>query len=61
MPAARARFFETKDAVADWLAETAQAGDWILLKASRGVALETVLEALKQRFTVEAPAAGGRA
>lgn len=49
----RARFFETKEAATDWLAGTVQAGDWVLLKASRGVALETVLEALKQRFALE--------
>ncbi|OFV83982.1 MAG: hypothetical protein A3D93_03630 [Acidobacteria bacterium RIFCSPHIGHO2_12_FULL_67_30] len=53
MPAARARFFETKEAATDWLGEILQAGDWVLLKASRGVALETVLEALKNRFALE--------
>lgn len=61
MAADRARFFEAKETAADWLAGTVQAGDWVLLKASRGVALETVLEALRARFAAEsAPAAAGR-
>jgi UDP-N-acetylmuramoyl-tripeptide--D-alanyl-D-alanine ligase len=55
--AARALFFETKEAAADWLAQTLQSGDWVLLKASRGVALETVFDALRAAF---APAAQGK-
>ena len=57
MSADRACFFDTKEAAADWLSRTLQAGDWVLLKASRGVALETLLEALRARFAEPAPAA----
>ncbi|HKZ53043.1 MAG TPA: hypothetical protein VJ085_07170, partial [Candidatus Acidoferrales bacterium] len=53
----RARFFDTKEAAADWLGATLEPGDWALLKASRGVALETVLEALEKRFAADGPAA----
>jgi UDP-N-acetylmuramoyl-tripeptide--D-alanyl-D-alanine ligase len=65
----RARFFETKEAAADWLSGTLQAGDWVLLKASRGVGLETVLDSLQSRFVSQedspalssgAPAQAGR-
>lgn len=56
----RTRFFETKEAAADWLCRTVQAGDWILLKASRAVAAETLLEALQARFDREsAPTSNG--
>jgi UDP-N-acetylmuramoyl-tripeptide--D-alanyl-D-alanine ligase len=58
MDASRARFFENKDAAAEWLAETVQPGDWVLLKASRGVALETLLEALQARFALAAQGKG---
>lgn len=60
MNAERARFFETKDAAADWLCDTVQAGDWILLKASRGVALETLLDAVRTRFAAAEPATAGK-
>ncbi len=62
MDEARARFFEEKPEAADWLCETAQAGDWVLLKASRGVELESMLAVLKDRFRLETPAGhAGRA
>lgn len=54
---ANAVFFDSKDAAADWLARAVQPGDWILLKASRGVAIETLLDALRAAF---APAANAR-
>lgn len=58
MDSDRARFFETKEAAADWLSQTVQAGDWVLLKASRAVALETILDSLRARYAGEsAPAA----
>ena len=56
MDEARARFFEEKPAAADWLCDTVKAGDWVLLKASRGVELESMLTALKDRFRLEASA-----
>lgn len=55
-----AHFFETKEAAADWLCQTVQPGDWVLLKASRAVALETLLEALQARFASEVAAAKGK-
>ncbi|MGH9789201.1 MAG: Mur ligase family protein, partial [Candidatus Acidiferrales bacterium] len=56
----RARYFDTKEAAAGWLAATVREGDWVLLKASRGVALETVLEALQARHPL-APTSSGQA
>jgi len=57
LPATRAQFFETKEAAAQWLCETVRAGDLVLLKASRAVALETLLESLQAKFETEAMAA----
>lgn len=59
LPEDRALFFEEKDAAAAWLCGAAQPGDWILLKASRGVALEELLEALRTRFPAAIPAGQG--
>lgn len=50
MPADRALFFDTKEAAADWLCRTVRAGDLVLLKASRAVALETLLDPVRARF-----------
>jgi len=58
LPADRARFFESKEAAAAWLCDNLRAGDWVLLKASRGVALETLLDALGSRFGATAAAKG---
>jgi len=57
LPAAQAQFFETKEAAAQWLCQTVRAGDLVLLKASRAVALETLLEFLQAKFETEAMAA----
>ena len=46
------RFFDKKDSAADWLAGFVAEGDWVVLKASRGVALETVLETLLARHAL---------
>ncbi|MFQ5662489.1 MAG: UDP-N-acetylmuramoyl-tripeptide--D-alanyl-D-alanine ligase [Terriglobia bacterium] len=51
----RVRFFDTKEAAADWLARTVAPGDWVLLKASRAVGIETLLEALEARFSLPTP------
>ncbi|HSC78177.1 MAG TPA: UDP-N-acetylmuramoyl-tripeptide--D-alanyl-D-alanine ligase [Candidatus Acidoferrales bacterium] len=51
------RFFDKKESAADWLAGFVAEGDWVLLKASRGVALETVLEALQARHPLAEDAA----
>ncbi|MFQ5928033.1 MAG: glutamate ligase domain-containing protein, partial [Terriglobia bacterium] len=53
-PPARALFFESKAAAADWLCQSVCAGDLVLLKASRAVALETLLDALHEKFALEA-------
>lgn len=60
LAAERARFFDSKDAAADWLASTVREGDWVLLKASRGVALETILDSLQARHPL-APTSSGQA
>lgn len=54
LPPARAQFFETTEAAAGWLCQTVRAGDLVLLKASRAVALETLLETLQTKFETEA-------
>lgn len=41
-----ARWFETKDEAAQWLAGELRAGDTVLVKASRGLAFETLLPVL---------------
>lgn len=53
MATARALFFESKQAAADWLCQTVRAGDLVLLKASRAIALETLLDALCAKFQWE--------
>lgn len=55
----RVRFFEEKQQAADWLCDEVRPGDWILLKASRGVALESLLDSLRVRFPNEIPAGQG--
>jgi UDP-N-acetylmuramoyl-tripeptide--D-alanyl-D-alanine ligase len=48
----RSAFFESREAAADWLANVVRAGDWVLLKGSRAVGLEALLEALKASYPV---------
>jgi UDP-N-acetylmuramoyl-tripeptide--D-alanyl-D-alanine ligase len=43
-------FVETPQAAAELLARQLQSGDVVLMKASRGVRLETALEALLQKL-----------
>jgi len=50
LDASRSAFFESRDAAADWLTSVVRAGDWVLLKASRAVGLEALLESLKANF-----------
>lgn len=50
----RIKVFEDKSLVIDWIEELVQAarlgpGDWLLVKASRGVALDTVVDQLMER------------
>lgn len=50
-PAAQTRFFESSDEAAKFLAEFVQPGDLILVKGSRGVKMERIVEALLARHT----------
>ncbi len=56
----RAKFFASKEEAGDWLCRTVREGDWVLLKGSRAVGLETLLETLQARFAAGIPAASGR-
>lgn len=58
MSAERARFFDAKEAAGDWLCQALEPGDWVLLKASRAVAIETLLDALTAKFAVEETSVG---
>ena len=47
----RIRVFDEKDAIAAWIKELAEQGelkkgDWILIKASRGMRFETIVQQL---------------
>lgn len=53
----RAEFVATPEAAGEWLAREARGGDVVLLKASRGVKLET---ALQQWMALRSSAAGGQ-
>ena len=50
MSEAAARFFEDSDAAAEALADFVRPGDLVLVKGSRGVHTERVVEALKERY-----------
>jgi UDP-N-acetylmuramoyl-tripeptide--D-alanyl-D-alanine ligase len=54
LAAERLRFFPSAEAAAEFLAELVQPGDVILVKGSRGVHLEKVVEFLKLREMAEA-------
>jgi len=63
-PARRARFFPSSGEAADFVTEMAGRGDLLLVKGSRGVKMESVVEALDARFprsgdASEAPASRG--
>jgi UDP-N-acetylmuramoyl-tripeptide--D-alanyl-D-alanine ligase len=49
-PGDRARFFENSTEAARSLAEFVQPGDLLLLKGSRGVRMETILEAIETKY-----------
>jgi UDP-N-acetylmuramoyl-tripeptide--D-alanyl-D-alanine ligase len=52
------QFFENSEEAARFFAEFVAPGDLVLVKGSRGVRMERIIEALKQRFAL-APQAGG--
>ncbi|HZG74466.1 MAG TPA: UDP-N-acetylmuramoyl-tripeptide--D-alanyl-D-alanine ligase, partial [Paenibacillus sp.] len=47
-PAGRVRAFDDKDALADALERAAEPGDLILVKASRGMKMETIIERMRE-------------
>jgi len=50
MPPERARFFATSSEAAAFVAEIVEPGDLLLVKGSRGVKMERVVEALRARY-----------
>jgi UDP-N-acetylmuramoyl-tripeptide--D-alanyl-D-alanine ligase len=58
-PRERAQFFEDSDAAAKFLAEFVKCGDLLLLKGSRGVKMEKILEAIDARHARVESKAGG--
>lgn len=59
-PAARARFFENSEAAAEFLAAFVERGDLVLVKGSRGVKMERIVEALRAAHPPQAAAAERR-
>jgi UDP-N-acetylmuramoyl-tripeptide--D-alanyl-D-alanine ligase len=56
-PGPRMKFFETSEEAAKFLAEFVEAGDVLLVKGSRGVKMERIVEALTRKYAL---AAAGR-
>ena len=54
-PGTRAEFVSTPEEAGEWLARETRKGDVVLLKASRGVKLESALEAWKAYGAAAAP------
>ena len=50
-PAARAKFFRSSAEAAEFVADLVAPGDLLLVKGSRGVKMERIVEALDARFT----------
>lgn len=50
LSAEQAVFAETPEAAADWLLQDCRSGDLILIKGSRGVRTEKIVQRLKQKF-----------
>jgi UDP-N-acetylmuramoyl-tripeptide--D-alanyl-D-alanine ligase len=55
--AANARFFPTSSDAAAFLSELVQPGDLLLVKGSRGVKMERIVEALRDHFALTGAAA----
>jgi len=60
-PMERTKFFENSDDAAKFLAEFVNSGDLLLLKGSRGVKMEKILEAIEARHKKMGPGAGTEA
>jgi UDP-N-acetylmuramyl pentapeptide synthase len=52
MPASQAHFFDDSTAAAAFLADFVQPGDLLLVKGSRGVKMERIVEALHAKYTL---------
>jgi UDP-N-acetylmuramoyl-tripeptide--D-alanyl-D-alanine ligase len=52
-PKERTRFFESANEAAKFLTDFVTKGDLLLLKGSRGVKLEKILDALRERHAVK--------
>ncbi len=57
-PAVRAKFFSDAAAAAEFLADLVSPGDLLLVKGSRGVKMERIVEALKNRHALKGAGAG---
>ncbi|MEW6730669.1 MAG: UDP-N-acetylmuramoyl-tripeptide--D-alanyl-D-alanine ligase [Acidobacteriota bacterium] len=53
MPAEQACYFDTCEDAAEWLSERLQKGALVLVKGSRGVKTELIIDALKHKFESE--------
>jgi UDP-N-acetylmuramoyl-tripeptide--D-alanyl-D-alanine ligase len=58
LPRARAKFFATPQEAAEFLAGLIEAGDLLLVKGSRGVKMEQIVEALLARHAGQTPVLG---
>ena len=61
LPAPRARFFADSAAAAAFLCEMLKPGDLLLVKGSRGVKMERIVEALRERHALAGDLAAGPA
>ncbi len=61
VPAARARFFPNSAEAATFLSETLQSGDLLLIKGSRGVKMERIVEALCEQYALAGDGVAGTA
>jgi len=61
LPAPRARFFATSAVAAAFVCDMVQPGDLLLVKGSRGVKMERIVEALRERYGLAGDLAAGPA
>jgi len=57
MPASRALFFGDSCAAAEFLADFVRPGDLLLVKGSRGVKMERIVDALRAKYPLAEEAA----
>jgi len=56
VPKAQTKFFTSSEQAADFLSDFVKAGDLLLVKGSRGVKMERVVESLLTRYAADSPA-----